>query len=145
MKAKTDDIQFHYLTKSFTLRDRNALKAFILKLIEGEGKEVDTLNYIFCDDAYLLQINKEYLNHDTYTDIVTFELSEKGEPLVSDIYISVERVRANAESFETSFTRELHRVIFHGVLHLCGYKDKKKEEAAEMRRMEEDCLQLYFK
>jgi probable rRNA maturation factor len=144
MKANTEDIQFHYLTKGFTLKNRRALKAFLLQLIEGEGKELDTLNYIFCDDAYLLQINKEYLNHDTYTDIVTFELSQKGEPLVSDIYISVERVRANAQTFKTTFTHELHRVIFHGALHLCGYKDKKKEEAKVMRGKEEEYLEKYF-
>jgi probable rRNA maturation factor len=144
MKGKTNAIQFHFLTKGFTLKHRTALKSFILELIEGEGKEPDTLNYIFCDDEYLLGINQQYLNHDTYTDIVTFELSEKGEPLVSDIYISVERVKANAQAFGTSFTHELHRVIFHGALHLCGYKDKNKEQAVQMRRKEEEYLQKYF-
>ena len=144
MKGKTDDIQFHYLTQGFSLKHRTALKAFILDLFEREGKEVDTLNYIFCDDEYLLGINQQYLNHDTYTDIVTFELSGKGEPVISDIYISVERVRANAGTFGTSFTHELHRVIFHGALHLSGYKDKSKEQAKLMRSKEEEYLNRYF-
>lgn len=144
MTAMTHSIHFHFLTKGFTLKNRTALKRFILELFRREGKEADTINYIFCDDAYLLQINKEYLDHDTYTDIVTFELSEKGEDLLSDIYISVERVRANAETFGTSFTHELHRVIFHGALHLSGYKDKKKEEAQQMRAKEEEYLRRYF-
>jgi rRNA maturation RNase YbeY len=144
MTANTDAIHFHFLTKGFTLKNRTPLKAFLLDLFRREGKEADTINYIFCDDEYLLQINKEYLDHDTYTDIVTFELSEKGEDLLSDIYISVERVRANAEIFGTSFTRELHRVIFHGALHLSGYKDKKKEDAQRMREKEEENLERYF-
>lgn len=144
MAANTDAIHFHFLTGGFTLKHRTRLKAFILELFKREGKEADTINYIFCDDEYLLQINREYLDHDTYTDIVTFELSEKGEDLLSDIYISVERVRANAETFGTSFTRELHRVIFHGALHLSGYKDKKKEDAQRMRAKEEENLERYF-
>jgi probable rRNA maturation factor len=144
MTTNTHAIHFHFLTKGFTLKHRTALKGAILDLLRREGKEADTLNYIFCDDAYLLEINQQYLNHDTYTDIVTFELSEKGEALLSDIYISVERVRANAETFGTSFTRELHRVIFHGALHLCGYKDKKKEEAQRMREKEEESLRRYL-
>jgi probable rRNA maturation factor len=145
MTANTNALHFHFLTKGFTLKNRTRLKAFVLDLFRREGKGADTINYIFCDDEYLLQINKEYLDHDTYTDIVTFELSEKGEDLLSDIYISVDRVRANAETFGTSFTRELHRVIFHGALHLSGYKDKKKEDAQQMREKEEEYLKLYFK
>jgi probable rRNA maturation factor len=144
MKGKTYAVQFHYLTQGFSLKHRTALKAFILNLLKEEGKEADTLNYIFCDDEYLLGINRQYLNHDTYTDIVTFELSEKGEPLVSDIYISVERVKANAQTFGTNFTHELHRVIFHGALHLSGYKDKNKEQAKLMRSKEEEYLNRYF-
>lgn len=145
MAANTDAIHFHFLTGGFTLKHRTRLKAFLLDLFQREGKEADSINYIFCDDEYLLQINREYLDHDTYTDIVTFELSEKEEGLLSDIYISVERVRANAATFGTSFTRELHRVIFHGALHLSGYKDKKKEDAQRMRAKEEENLELYFR
>src|SRR5215203_2068236 len=144
MKGKTHAIQFHFLTQSVTLKNRTTLKAFILELIKGEGKEADTLNYIFCSDEYLLGINQQYLNRYTYTDIITFELSNRGEPLISDIYISIDRVKANARTFSTTFTRELHRVIFHGTLHLCGYKDKNKVQEKVMREKEEEYLGKYF-
>jgi len=101
------------------------------------------LQYIFCDDAYLLSINKEYLNHDTLTDIVTFRYSEFPHPLESDIYISVERVRDNAEAFQASFEEELRRVMIHGVLHLLGFKDKNKSDKEKMRE-EEDKSLLFF-
>jgi rRNA maturation RNase YbeY len=113
-------------------------------MVRKERKKVDALNYIFCTDDYLLEINKKYLNHDNYTDIITFELSSKDQPLLSDIYISSERVRDNASMFKTSFSRELHRVIFHGALHLCGYDDKKREQALLMREMENVYLSQYF-
>jgi probable rRNA maturation factor len=144
VQQEVNRIEFHYLSKAFTLRDRNHLKGFLLKLFKKEGFKVCTINYIFCTDEYLLEINKTYLNHDTYTDIVTFPLSGKGEPISSDIYISVERVKENAKTFQSSFTRELHRVIFHGALHLCGYKDKNKEQSQQMRAIEEHYLKRYF-
>jgi rRNA maturation RNase YbeY len=109
-----------------------------------EGKQVDTINFIFCTDQYLLGLNKKHLNHDTLTDIITFEYNPPGQALLSDIYISVERVKENALVFKTSFSRELHRVIFHGVLHLCGYKDKKPEESKLMRLKEEEYLKKWF-
>ncbi|HVF82414.1 MAG TPA: rRNA maturation RNase YbeY, partial [Flavisolibacter sp.] len=108
------------------------------------GKSVDAINYIFCNDEYMLSINKEYLNHDNYTDIITFELSEKGEPVLSDIYISFDRIKENAKIFKTSIMEELHRVIFHGALHLCGFKDKSVADAAAMRQQEDLCLSEYF-
>jgi probable rRNA maturation factor len=138
-------ISFHFLAEGFTLRDRTRLKNFILDLCRREGQKVEAMNYVFCTDEYLLEINRSYLKHDTYTDIVTFQLSGKGEPLLSDIYISIERVRENAENFGTSFRSELHRVIFHGALHLCGYKDKSKKDSEVMRAMENRYLELYFK
>lgn len=144
MANTLDKIQFHYLHNSFHFKKRREVKAFLLKSLSREGRKVEAINYIFCDDAYLFQINKQYLNHDTFTDIVTFELSPKLQPLVADIYISVERVKENASIFKTSFFKELHRVIFHGALHLCGFKDKTKEQAAVMRRKEDELLQLYF-
>lgn len=137
-------IQFHYITPSFFLPNRTQLKAFIIKAFKKEGFKVGEVNYIFCTDPYLLQINQQYLNHDTYTDIITFPYSQKGEPVSSDIYISIDRVRQNAKDFNTSFTRELHRVIFHGMLHLCGYKDKNKEQTQQMREKEDYYLDLYF-
>lgn len=101
------------------------------------------LRFIFCSDAYLLEINRQYLQHDYYTDIITFDLGEAGN-IDGEIYISVERVKENAGLMQTSFKEELHRVIFHGVLHLCGYKDKLKSERLEMRSKEDRLLQLYF-
>ena len=140
-----DQIQFHYLDISFTFRNRTRLKFFLLECLQKEGFAVEAINYIFCTDAYLLEINKDYLKHDTYTDIVTFPLSPKDAPLLSDIYISIDRVKENAQTFHTSFVKELHRVIFHGSLHLAGYGDKTKEQAKRMRAKEEEYLQLYFR
>ena len=117
---------------------------FLKRLCMKEGKQVDTINFIFCTDQYLLELNKKHLNHDTLTDIITFEYNPPGQALLSDIYISIERVKENALVFKTSFSRELHRVIFHGVLHLCGYKDKKPEESKLMRFKEEEYLQKWF-
>jgi len=144
MAAESSIIQFHYLYKSFRFPNRTKVKAFLSKKFFESGREVEQLNYVFCDDEYLHQINMQYLNHDTLTDIITFELSPKQQPLVSDIYISVERVRENASLFKTSFERELHRVIFHGALHLLGYKDKKNEDKVEMKTKEEAYLNEYF-
>ena len=100
------------------------------------------INYIFCDDEYLLKINIEYLNHDTLTDIITFDYVENGV-LNGDIYISIERVMENAGIFSVSYEQELHRVLAHGVLHLCGYKDKTESDAAFMRRKEDFAIQLF--
>lgn len=137
-------IRFHFLTEGFSLTHRGRLKEFLLELCRKEGQKVEAINYIFCDDPYLLEINKTYLKHDTYTDIVTFQLSGKNEPLLADIYISVERIKENAGNFEVSFRSELHRVIFHGALHLCGYKDKSSSQAQEMRDKENKYLDSYF-
>jgi probable rRNA maturation factor len=144
MVASTFPIAFHSLIDSFSLRDRTQLKRFLQQQVEKEGKKVEHINYIFCTDEYLLSLNQAHLRHDTYTDIITFELSPKGAPLLADIYISVERVRENAGVFNSSFTRELHRVIFHGALHLCGQKDKNSADAAVMREREEEWLNKYF-
>jgi rRNA maturation RNase YbeY len=113
-------------------------------MLKKEGREIEHINFIFCDDEYLININKQYLNHDTYTDIITFELSKKGAQLLSDIYISVERVKENAKAFNTSLANELHRVIFHGCLHLCGYKDKSREDEGLMREKETYYLREYL-
>jgi probable rRNA maturation factor len=137
-------VRFHFLTQGFSLKDRGKLKQFLMELCRKERHRVEAINYIFCDDQYLLEINKTYLKHDTYTDIVTFQLSGKDEPLLADIYISIERVKENAGNFKASFRSELHRVIFHGALHLCGYKDKNKAQAAEMRRKENEWLEKFF-
>ncbi|QLH33074.1 MAG: rRNA maturation RNase YbeY [Cyclobacteriaceae bacterium] len=100
------------------------------------------LSYVFCSDDFLLSINKEFLKHNTLTDIITFRLSESGEPIEAEVYISIDRVAENALNFRTTVDQELHRVIIHGVLHLIGFKDKKPAEKALMRKTEEACLSL---
>ena len=137
-------VHFHFLQGKFNLTNRTVLKSFIEILFKKEKKRLLNLNYIFCSDKYLLEINRQYLNHDFYTDIITFGLSEPKEPISAEIYISVDRVKENARQFETSFKQEIHRVVFHGALHLCGYKDKKKGEVLLMRQMEDKYLTLYF-
>lgn len=137
-------IQFHFL-QPVTLQQRQALKTFIRGLFKKERTPVESLTYIFCSDDYLLDINRQYLNHDYYTDIITFELNGKQEPVIGEIYISIDRVRDNATRFKTSLKEELHRVIFHGALHLCGYKDKSPKQEQEMRAKEAQYLRSYFK
>ena len=135
-------IQFNFL-EPISLAERTRLKRFLVALFKRERKPLAELQYIFCSDAYLLEINRQFLHHDFYTDIITFDLSEKGQPTSGEIYISVDRVRDNARNFDSSFKKELHRVIFHGALHLCGFKDKTPKEELEMRKMEEKYLALY--
>ena len=108
----------------------------------NEGKLCSELSYIFCDDAYLLEINKEYLNHNTYTDIITFDYSTPNS-ISGDLFISIERVKDNAQKFGISELEELRRVMVHGVLHLLGYKDKEESEIAEMRLKEEEKLKMF--
>lgn len=134
-----------YFEQPATLRKRTALKKFIESLFKKEGKNLETLNYIFCSDKFLLQINKDYLKHNFYTDIITFDLSEtKTAPCIGEIYISIDRVKENARLFRLPVTQELHRVIFHGALHLCGYKDKSTRQKREMRNKEDECLANYL-
>ena len=135
-------IQFNFLIAT-SLKDRTRLKKFIGKMVKKDGRQLAELQYIFCSDAYLLGINQEYLKHDFFTDIITFDLAEKGQPINAEIYISVDRVRDNAANYNSSFRKELHRVIFHGALHLCGYKDRKPKDAKLMRQMEDKWLTLY--
>lgn len=107
-----------------------------------ENYEIKELNYVFMSDEDLLKINIKYLNHDTYTDIITFDNAEIKGKIESDIFISLDRVEANAKKFNTTYENELQRVMAHGLLHLCGYKDKKKEEVATMRKKEEESLAM---
>jgi rRNA maturation RNase YbeY len=126
------------------LKDKTRLKAYIKEKFAREGQKLKNLQYVFCTDDYLLEINKQFLQHDTYTDIVTFELGTDPKVTEGEIYISYDRVVDNAEKFKVSIEHELHRVIFHGALHLCGYKDKSKEQAATMRAKENECLKEYL-
>lgn len=137
-------VSFHFL-QSFNLKNRTRLKGFIEFIFKKEKKKLNRLQYIFCSDNYLLEINTTYLKHDFYTDIISFDLSDKNQPTVGEIYISLDRVTDNASNFDSSFKEEIHRVIFHGALHLCGYKDKTPQEEIQMRKMEDKYLALYFK
>ena len=136
-------IHFFFPYKHISLKDRKQLKDFLRDIFTKEKKKLGTLRYIFCSDKELLQINRQYLHHDFFTDIITFDLGTAGT-IEGEIYISVERVKENARLWHTSIKEELHRVIFHGVLHLCGYKDKLKKEEKEMRRKEDRLLLSYF-
>jgi probable rRNA maturation factor len=108
----------------FKLKNKTQLRQWLVDTITAEGYKLKELTYVFCSDAHLLQINQQYLDHDTYTDIITFDNSEKDGVIVGDIFISIERIRENALKFEVPETTELHRVMVHGALHLLGYKDK---------------------
>jgi probable rRNA maturation factor len=127
---------------TFTLKDKLKIKAWIKRIIEAEKKKLGQLNFVFTSDANLLNINVQFLNHNTYTDIITFDYCE-AQQINGDIIISVERVRENAGTFNSPFENELIRVIIHGVLHLCGYKDKSKKDAELMRRKENVALRKF--
>ena len=142
-RNSSGNIHFFFQGVKFSLTNRNSLKQFLLGLFKKEGKSVLTVNYIFVTDDALLQINRQYLSHDYYTDIITFDLSED-ESITADIFISIDRVRENAISASSSLKKELHRVIFHGALHLCGYKDKTKPDQTTMRAKEDHYIRLYL-
>jgi len=114
----------------------------IEKLIETEGKILGDISYIFCSDDYLLEINKQYLNHDYYTDVITFDYCENGV-ISGDIFISVDTIKSNAQEYSVTFEKELQRVMIHGVLHLVGYKDKQDDDQKVMRSKEDEYLQLF--
>ena len=143
MSKTTPLVQFNFLA-SCTLPERGKLKSYIGLVFKREGRVLDNLNIIFCDDPYLLSLNRQFLKHDYYTDILSFPLSPPGKPLVGEIYISIDRVRDNARNLETSFNQELHRVIFHGILHFCGYKDKTLRDIRKIRAREDKYLTLYL-
>ena len=138
-------ISFNKADKNISLGNRVALKLFLEKQMKKEGIRIECLQYVFCSDKYLLEINKQFLNHDYYTDIISFDLSEVKGTLIGDIYISVDRVKENAKLVKTTQTNELLRVIFHGALHFCGYKDKKPADAKLMRSMEDKWIKAYLK
>ena len=134
----------HFCTEdiTFSLKEKLKHKAWLNEVGKQEGKKILDLTYVFCSDEYLLQINQEYLNHDTLTDIVTFDNSEDPKKIEGDIFISIERVRENGNKLGTSET-ELERVMVHGLLHLLGYKDKKKEDKALMTEKEDFYIKQY--
>lgn len=134
-------ISFNNQSIVFKLKEKNKLKQWIKSIAEKEKCIVGTINYVFCTDDELLEINIKHLNHNTYTDIITFDYTES-KTINSDIFISIDRVSENAKKFEVDFETELHRVMIHGVLHLCGYKDKSKKDAELMRKKENSSLKL---
>ncbi len=142
--AHSEKIRFFFPYKT-NLTERSNLKVFLERIFRKEGRMLESLNYVFCSDRELLQINKDYLGHDYYTDIITFDLSGQNKTIMAEIYISVERVRDNARQLGVSFKEELHRVVFHGVLHLCGYGDKDEKLSRKMREKENLYLNQYFK
>ena len=138
-------ISFNQADSKVTLANRVALKSFIEKRVKKEGFSIETLTYVFCSDKYLLKMNKDFLSHNYYTDIISFDLSETPGNLIGEVYISVDRVKDNAKTHGTRLKEELHRVIFHGALHFCGYKDKKPTDTKKMRQMEDLWLAAYMK
>ena len=144
-------ISFDYFQTRFTLSNPNKISTWIQKVVKAEKAEIESLSFVFCTDKYLLKINQDYLDHDTLTDIITFDFSEerrargKSRLLEGEIYISIPRVRENARLVGANFEVELRRVIIHGVLHLLGYKDKSVKDKKEMRAKEDLCLGMYGK
>jgi probable rRNA maturation factor len=135
-------IQFFEEDIAYKLKNKSAVKKWITTTIEAEGYKLKELTYIFCSDNYLLQINQQYLNHDTYTDIITFDNSETDKVIIGDIFISIDRIRENAVKFKITDTDELHRVIIHGALHLLGYTDKTVVTKQKMTQKEDFYLNM---
>ena len=138
---KSESINFYSEDTSFDLSNPEQTISWIVEIIQREHHQLTAINYIFCSDEYLLKINQDFLDHDTLTDIITFPYS-KSPIIESDIFISVDRVKENAEKFQTPFLHELHRVMIHGVLHLCGYEDKNEALRNAMRAKENEALSL---
>lgn len=136
-------INFFQEEVSFTLKHKRLLRRWIETIIVDAGHNILDINFIYCSDNYLLEINKSYLNHNYYTDIITFDNRDHGSsPLNSDIFISIDRVKDNAKQLKVSYIQELHRVMIHGILHLLGYNDRTPQQQQEMRKREEASLSL---
>lgn len=138
-------IQFYFIETSIKLAERRRLKVFLSELFKQYNQPFQSLTVVFCTDDYLLEINKKFLDHNYFTDIITFNLAEAKQPIEGEIYISIDRVKENAITHHASNNQELHRIIFHGVLHLCGFKDKSAVNKATMTKQEDLCLASYFK
>ena len=140
-------IHFHTEDIKFVFKNKTEIKQWITSVAKGKKRKVGDLSFVFCSDDFLLRLNKEYLNHDTLTDIITFDYSKDDNqlPISGDIYICIDRIRENAIKFNKSFENELHRVIIHGTLHLLGYADKTKAAKLEMTKQEDIALKLLSK
>jgi probable rRNA maturation factor len=136
-------VSFRSADRLLTLKNKRFVNLFIVSLFKREKQRLASITYIFCSDEFLLQLNRQFLQHDYYTDIITFTLSENSQPIEAELYISIDRVKENAKNLGKTYSEELRRVIFHGALHLCGYKDKKKSEITIMRQKEDEYLRLF--
>lgn len=143
MSKNDKTILFFHEDVSFRLRQRTEIRSWLQKLARKEKSSISELNYIFCSDSYLLNINQDFLQHDDYTDIITFDNRESKGPIEGDIFISIDRVKENALQEGVTFPLELRRVMAHGLLHLIGYKDKTPKDAKIMRAKEEEALNLF--
>ena len=144
--ATTKKTKVHFFSHDIPTRLKNTanLKHFIEFIFKKELQNLGSINYIFCSDRTILEINTKYLNHDFYTDVITFDLSQDNKAISAEVYISIERIRDNAKQLGLSIKSELHRVLFHAALHLCGYNDKKKKDKEIMRKKENELLAKYF-
>ena len=142
--AKKTKVHFFSHDIPTSLKNTANLKHFIEFIFKTEMQSLDSINYIFCSDKAVLEINKKYLNHDFYTDVITFDLSMDKKTISAEVYISIERIRDNAKQLGLSIKSELHRVLFHAALHLCGYNDKRIKDKEIMRKMEDQLLTKYF-
>lgn len=139
----SSSISFFNEEINFTLKNKKKISEWIVTIVEQHKYNIQNINYIFCNDKYLHQINLKHLQHDTYTDIITFDYTnKKSKELIADIYISTERVKENSQAFKTTFQKELNRVIIHGILHLLGYSDKTNKQQKQMRKKEDAYLIL---
>lgn len=134
-------VRFNYADAKLSFTPKSKLKTMVKDIFSKEAIPANVIDYVFCSDDFLLNINRSALNHDYYTDIITFPLHEKNKPVEAEIYISIDRVKDNAATHNTNFKSEIARVIAHGALHLCGYKDKSKKESAIMREKESFYIQ----
>ena len=143
MDIETQEPEIYFFNEGieFDLAHQQKYTDWILAIAKSEDKELLNINYIFCSDEFILEVNKEHLDHDYYTDIITFPLRD--DPIVSDIFISIDRIRDNAKTLDLPFNQELKRVMSHGILHLCGYGDKSEEEITIMRTKEEACIAMF--
>jgi rRNA maturation RNase YbeY len=139
------EIFFYSEDVDFSIKNPSGIASWLNKTIVSEGKKAGEISVIFCSDEYLLDMNQKHLQHDYYTDIITFGLSEKNQPIEAEIYISIDRVKENASNLSIAYQQEMLRVLFHGALHLCGYKDKSKADIKLMRGKEDFYIGLYNK
>ena len=142
-KLKKPKINFFSYDRPTRVKNSSKLKHFIQSIFRLENQKLSSINYIFCSDKKILEVNRTYLNHDFYTDVITFDLSQKDEIVIAEVYISVDRVRENAKKLGVSIKSEFHRVLFHAALHLCGYDDKKKKDIEIIRKKEDELLSMY--